>query len=176
MSVHLRPVEENDLDDLASMAKRIWHDYFPPMIGQEQVDYMVGKFQTADAIRHQIKEGYRYFWIEAHYETGDARMGYLAYRHEPATASLFVSKFYLEARARKKGVGWAAQRGLEEEAGQLAAGTIWLTVNRENHAAIETYKGWGYKIIKEQMVDIGDGYFMDDYVMEKRLSHPDDQD
>ncbi len=174
MSVRLVEVKDEELDDLAAMAARIWNEYFPALIGQEQVDYMVERFQSQEAIAEQRAAGTRYFWIEATYEVGDAKMGYLAFTHEPATGSLFVGKFYLEERARKKGVGWGAQRALEDEAARLNAGKLRLTVNRENHGAVEAYKNWGYKILRDQVVDIGGGFIMDDHVMEKRLGHPQD--
>ncbi|MBF0170289.1 MAG: GNAT family N-acetyltransferase [Nitrospinae bacterium] len=175
MSVQFRDVADDEIPELAAVAKRIWDDYFPPLIGQAQVDYMVERFQSAGAIADQRAEGVRYVWIDALYEVGSAPMGYLAYRHEPAAGALFVSKFYLEPRARRKGVGWGAQRRLEEEAARLGARSLRLTVNRENQGAVAAYKNWGYVIVKEQVVDIGGGFVMDDYVMEKKLADPDDR-
>ena len=53
-----------DIDALAELASEIWNEYFPPIIGQAQVDYMLGKFQSALAIARQIREdGYAYYLV-----------------------------------------------------------------------------------------------------------------
>ena len=44
-----------------------------------------------------------------------------------------------------------------------------LTVNR-NNKSLSFYQKLGFKIIGEQNLDIGSGYFMDDYIMEREIS------
>ena len=46
-----------------------------------------------------------------------------------------------------------------------------LNVNKYN-SAIAFYKKKNFRIIKEELIDIGEGYVMDDYVMRKALSLP----
>ncbi|MBC8238244.1 MAG: GNAT family N-acetyltransferase, partial [Helicobacteraceae bacterium] len=43
------------------LADEIWNEYYPAIITQEQVDYMLETFQTAKAILGQIQEEYIYF-------------------------------------------------------------------------------------------------------------------
>jgi ribosomal protein S18 acetylase RimI-like enzyme len=43
-----------------------------------------------------------------------------------------------------------------------------VNVNRHNKA-LHFYEKYGFKIIREEDIDIGEGYFMNDYVMELKL-------
>lgn len=47
--------------------------------------------------------------------------------------------------------------------------TLWLTVNRFNNGPIEWYKRHGFVIVDEVKKDIGQGFFMDDFILEKRI-------
>ena len=46
---------------------------------------------------------------------------------------------------------------------------IWLTCNRNNTNSIEIYKHWGFEIVREEVKDIGNGFVMDDYIMEYKI-------
>ena len=55
---------DEQIKDIAALAEIIWNQHFTPIIGKEQVDYMVEKFQSFHAIKNQItKDGYEYFQI-----------------------------------------------------------------------------------------------------------------
>jgi hypothetical protein len=57
------------LDAVAGLARDIWYEYYVPLIGEPQVDYMVSKYQSSGAMAQQLREGYEYF----HYRAGWAR-------------------------------------------------------------------------------------------------------
>ena len=59
---------------------------------------------------------------------------------------------------------------LEDLCRQRGLSKIWLTVNRHNDNTIAAYKAMGLTIVREQKADIGGGFFMDDYIMEKPVS------
>jgi len=46
---------ENDLKEVAILAEKIWHEFFPGIISEAQIDYMVDKFQSFDAMQDQVK-------------------------------------------------------------------------------------------------------------------------
>jgi ribosomal protein S18 acetylase RimI-like enzyme len=48
------------------------------------------------------------------------------------------------------------------------ATSLQLNVNRFNKA-LHFYEKQGFKIIREEDIDIGEGFFMNDYVMEKKI-------
>lgn len=146
------------------MAREIWHEYYVPIIGQAQVDYMVEKFQTADAMKAQIEQGYEYFDIRQ----GEDAIGYVAIRHDGADANVFISKFYVLAAHRKSGVGRKALALIQDVARERGAKKLWLTVNKGN-PSIRAYQRLGFGIVEALVMDIGGGYVMDDYRMEKGL-------
>lgn len=46
---------------------------------------------------------------------------------------------------------------------------LYLTVNRENAGSIAAYLAMGFRKVREQVTDIGEGYVMDDFIMEKAV-------
>jgi len=152
------------LDAIAGLAREIWYEYYVPLIGRAQVEYMVGKFQSSGAVAGQIGEGYEYFLIQ---RDGQA-IGYCAVQPERASGSLFLSKLYLLRDARGGGTGRVCMEFIEQLARRRGLNLLWLTVNKGN-PAVKAYERLGFRIAADLVMDIGGGFFMDDYRMEKSL-------
>jgi diamine N-acetyltransferase len=152
-----------DIEVIAAMARAIWYEYYVPLIGRTQVDYMVGKFQTAQAMQQQVREGYEYFMV--HRDV--APIGYIAIQPRD-DGSLFISKLYLLREARGGGTGRVIMTFIEEWARQRGLGRLWLTVNKGN-PAVRAYERMGFRNAEAIVVDIGGGFVMDDFRMEKAL-------
>lgn len=160
----LRFVDENEIKDVAALASSIWHEYFPCILTEGQIDYMVEQFQSEHAMLSQIHDkGYRYAYIE---DDGEVK-GYTAIC--PEGKKLFISKLYLKKEERGRGYGSAAIQRIIEYAKENNHSFIYLTVNKYNDKAIKAYERNGFEKIQSICTDIGDGYVMDDYVMEKVL-------
>jgi diamine N-acetyltransferase len=155
----------NELDKLAEIANIIWNEYFPSIIGQVQVDYMVEKFQSVSAFKKQIAEGYKYFWVIEE----DERIGYVGLLSRPDIPSMQISKFYLLKNWRGKGFA----RQIVDDISTLASTTnlnrLYLTVNKYNKSTIDVYLKLGFKKKSDLVIDIGNGFIMDDYEMEKLI-------
>jgi GNAT superfamily N-acetyltransferase len=165
-TVHLVPVTSAaHVAEVARMAHEVWNEYYVPIIGQAQVDYMVAKFQTAEAMQSQIDSGYEYFRIQ---QSGRS-VGYAAIRHDAADARVFISKLYLLAAHRKSGAGRQTLDLIERMARERGASHLWLTVNKGN-PSVQAYERLGFRIIEALVMDIGGGYVMDDYKMEKAVA------
>lgn len=152
-----------DLQAIETFASGIWHEHYTPIIGKEQVVYMLHKFQSLAAMQQQITEGYRYYSLFLNHE----RVGYLA--AQPREEHLFLSKIYFSKNQRGKGLGRKAIAYLVQKAKELQLPAIQLTVNKYNEATIATYEKMGFINLREAVFDIGQGYIMDDYVMEKAI-------
>ncbi|WYP26405.1 GNAT family N-acetyltransferase [Alkalihalobacillus sp. FSL W8-0930] len=165
MTVEITKVHtESEIHTLAEQAVGIWNEHYIGIITKEQVDYMIGKFQSAEAVTRQIEtEGYEYFNLNVN----QAPIGYLAVKEEGSR--LFLSKLYMLKEARGKGYASEAMSFLENLCKQRDLEVLWLTVNRENRHTIEVYKKKGFKIVAEEVNDIGHGFVMDDYIMEKKV-------
>jgi diamine N-acetyltransferase len=163
--LQIEPVTSEDRVALvAEIAREIWYEYYVPLIGRPQVEYMVDKFQTSAAIVEQIGSGYEYFLV--HY--GSQRTGYLAIRAEPQEQRMFISKFYLHGSTRGRGTGRRCMEFIEQLATQRGLLLLWLTVNKAN-PSVKVYQRLGFRIAADIEIDIGGGFVMDDFRMEKLL-------
>jgi len=144
----------------AQLAKEIWEEYYRDIITREQITYMIETFQSPEALENQIQDGMKYYLAVE----GDEEIGYLAYAEETDN-SLFLSKIYIKKGFRNKGKGremFAFTLGQAHKRGLKA---IRLTVNKNNTASIEKYLKLGFVIADSVVKDIGNGFYMDDYVM-----------
>lgn len=155
---------EADIASVASLAHDIWYEYYVPLIGRAQVDYMVARFQSASAIAQQIADSYEYFMVQCESRT----LGYFAVEPRPAEGALFISKFYVVREVRGSGTGRACMEFIERLAWERRLGRLWLTVNKGN-PAVNAYQRLGFRISEELVIDIGGGFVMDDFRMEKLL-------
>jgi len=152
------------IEAIAGLAHEIWYEYYVALIGRAQVEYMVAKFQSSTAVAAQLREGYDYFLIEL-----DGKIsGYCAVQSDPANGSLFLSKLYLLRDARGAGTGRVCIEFIEQLARRRGLNLLWLTVNKGN-PAVKAYERLGFRIAADLVMDIGGGFVMDDYRMEKSL-------
>ena len=150
-----------DYKQLSKLAFEIWTEHYTPIIGVASVNYMLNKFQTATAIENQIFEGTSYYKVNFKGKLS----GYLSfYKKDPY---LFLSKIYVQNSLRGNGIGKKAMEFVEEKAKELNCIGISLTVNRENFNSIKAYKKMGFVNTGTNIADIGEGFVMDDYLMEK---------
>ncbi len=165
----LQSVETDaDIERLAKLAHEIWFEYWPAHIGEAQTRYMVERFQTAEAIRRDMaSSAYEYWFVLA---PDDGRVvGYTGGHAEPKTGRFFISKIYL--RACERGLHFASGviAFYEDLCRKRGLRAMYLTVNKGNVLGIRAYKGNGFKVIDAVETDIGQGFVMDDYIMEKRV-------
>lgn len=154
--------DDNGIRVMSVMAAEIVREHFDPIIGKEQNDYMIQKFQTADSIRQQLKNGSQYYFVLEQ----EKRIGFMAFY--PKDRAMYLSKFYLYKNERGKGyavqmmdfvIGAARDAGLE---------SVDLNVNR-NNSAVNVYENLGFSVIRTEKKDIGSGFYMDDYVFSLKI-------
>jgi diamine N-acetyltransferase len=152
---------EYQIEIVEALAREIWTEHYIPIIGREQVDYMLARFQSRRAIGEQIRTGVAYFLIKE----DDAHIGYMAV--QPKGRELFLSKIYVKSSRRGLGYGRKAVQFAEKVAKDLGLNKIVLTVNKNNVNSIRAYEKIGFKNAGPVVQDIGNGFVMDDYKMEK---------
>ena len=149
-----------NIKELANLASDIWHEYWTEILSPEQIDYMVENFQSEHAITNQIEnENYSYYFIV---ENGE-NAGYFGVSDK--SDYLFLSKLYISKDYRHKGLGTKTFEKIKQIAGGRK---IQLTVNKYNSNTIKAYEKWGFKTVNSVVTDIGQGFVMDDYIMEYR--------
>lgn len=145
--------------ELCALAREIWTEHYTPIIGPEQTEYMLGKFQSPAALASAMEDGYRYYFI---YEAG-VPAGYIGFRAEGG--EMFLSKLYIKKEFRGRGLARDTVNRLSALCRMEGLGGIWLTVNRHNSGSIAVYRALGFAPLREQVSDIGGGYVMDDLVL-----------
>lgn len=154
---------------LAQLADEIWHEYWPAIIGAEQTDYMVEQFQSLDAIKRDMAEhAYEYWFVKA---ADDGRVvGFTGGHNDEDGKRFYISKIYLKSSERGKHftsdiiafyTDLCRERGLD---------AMYLNVNKYNELGIRAYQGKGFVTIESVVNDIGSGFVMDDYVMQKDVA------
>ncbi|WP_155851859.1 GNAT family N-acetyltransferase [Chitinivibrio alkaliphilus] len=146
------------------MARQIWTDQYVPIVGQQQVDYMLETYQNKKDLITQLQEGYEYYTIAR-----DERLvGYMAL--VPKEHMLLLSKIYVARSERGHGLGQKMLAFAEHICQERGIKTIYLRVNKNNTHSIAWYRHSGFEKGRSLIQNIGNGFFMDDYEMEKSIA------
>ncbi|MEG2864298.1 MAG: GNAT family N-acetyltransferase [Eggerthellaceae bacterium] len=169
MNISLFPLTtDEDLHAVADMASEIWHEYWPAILSKEQIDYMVKHLQSFQPIAHDVRQaGYRYWFI---IDEAGRRVGYTAAQTQRETQRLFISKIYLYQEERGKHYASAVLNFYEELGRTEGLKALYLTVNKHNELGCRAYTGHGFTTIDSVQTDIGHGFIMDDFIMEKQIA------
>ena len=148
---------------LVPVAEEIWREHYIPIIGENQVEYMLEKFLSADALVEQINSGYEYFLFSYDYTFA----GFAGILEEDG--KLFLSKLYVDEEFRGKGIGKYMFEKIIEICKMRKLTKIWLTCNRHNTNTLAIYEHLGFQKVREEVTDIGNGYVMDDFILEYEI-------
>ncbi|HZZ76834.1 MAG TPA: GNAT family N-acetyltransferase [Puia sp.] len=161
--VEVRRLSKEELWQVRELAIRIFPVTYQEIVEPEQIDYMMDMFYTEDNLRKQYESGQTFLVI---YSEGKA-CGYASYTPLNEHGEYKLNKIYVDTRLQGKGLGRSLLNDLMTRVKSAGGINLQLNVNRFNKA-VGFYKSMGFTIKKEELLDIGRGYFMDDYVMEKK--------
>lgn len=165
--VRLRPAADDPaLAEVAALARRIWREHYPGIISPAQIDYMLTQGYSLPAMRRELEDGVRYTVAE----DGGTAAGFTAHGPDPdEPATLWLHKLYVAGEHRGRGL---ARRLLEDalaHARERGCRQLRLRVNRHNRGAVAAYRRMGFRIEDTDVKDIGGGFVMDDYVMQRAV-------
>ena len=169
MIATLRALSEADIEPVMAVGRRIWVSHYVPILGQAQVDYMVGMRFTADYLRRYLDAPDR--WLDVLWLGGEP-VGYCAYALTASPDELKLEQLYLLPELHGRGLGGQLLRHVTERAASLGSRTMMLQVNKQNTGSLGLYKKMGFAVREEAVFDIGHGFVMDDFIMEKWLASP----
>lgn len=163
MKIEFRKATRDDIGIIASLAERIWKKHYLPIISMEQIEYMLKNMYSVDNLSLQMDKGHVFTLVTLDQQP----VGYISISTEDCK-KYFLHKFYIDISEQAKGIGTqlldqiiSTLKGFE---------TIELTVNRANYKAINFYFKNGFIIKEVADFDIGNGFFMNDFVMVKKAS------
>jgi GNAT superfamily N-acetyltransferase len=166
MNAGIRPGAAADIPVLRSIAHAAWPVAYGSILSPAQLAYMLELMYSEAALREQLEvKGHRFLIAEA---DGGA-LGFAGFEHRHKDRSRTrLHKLYI--LPEKKGAGLGALLLAAVEAAARAAGdeAIELNVNRFNPTK-DWYLRRGFAIERDEVIDIGHGYVMDDHVMAKLL-------
>ncbi|MCH5719122.1 GNAT family N-acetyltransferase [Niabella hibiscisoli] len=137
---------------------------YSTILSQEQLNYMLDLFYSDASLQKDLnKPGYSFFILDC--DQQDTGFAGLEIRNDE-TAHLH--KIYLSPNHQGKGLGKKLIHFIIDFAKNAGAASLTLNVNRYNKA-IQFYEAVGFEIVNEVDVEIGNGYFMNDYVMKRKL-------
>lgn len=155
--LQLLPVKESELFMIRDLAIKIWNDHYVTIIGQEQVNYMLGKMYDLQSLKDQMHKGHVFYFIKA----DETVLGFISVSNQNDN-NFFIHKFYIDQAKAGKGIGTNALKNLIE---LVNPKSLTLTVNRQNFKSINFYFKNGFKIDRVEDFDIGNDYQMNDFVM-----------
>ena len=155
-----RRASESDIPLLRQLAERIWRDYYPAIIGEAQVEYMLPRMYAEDVIHKEIADGV--VWEIG--SENDVPIAFCSVGPENSERAK-LHKLYLDPASHGRGLGRLMIERAIQIAQELGATELCLQVNKQNARAIRAYERAGFNVEREAVVDIGGGFVMDDYVM-----------
>lgn len=159
----IRNASEADIPALRELVFKVWPQTYRGMITDEQIDYMLELMYSESSLLKQMQDGARFIFIDNDGEP----VGYASFQQ--VGPGLFkLHKIYVLPSQQGKGTGKYMIDYIIEEVKKQGATSLQLQVNRRNKAR-HFYEKLGFSVIQSCDFDIGNGYVMDDYVMEKKL-------
>lgn len=162
--VRIARLDDADVDAVVALARTVWQATYPALIPQAQIDTMLAQRYGRARIVRELGDAAHAWWAA---KTGDTIAGFAhAYLDGGAVK---LDKLYVDPDRQRRGIGAALLGAVEAWARAHGAGRIWLQVNRGNTRALSAYEKYGFRTVEARVVDIGGGFVMDDYIMEKTL-------
>lgn len=163
---HIARATEEDLEAIAELAGVIWRAHYPGIISAGQIEYMLAKMYSLETLREDLRQGgIRYERLLA----GGLFLGFAAYGGTAEPRVFKLHKLYLHPQWHGRGLGSLLLRHCEAEAARTGARSLVLSVNKNNVRARAVYAHHGFVVKQAVVVDIGGGFVMDDFIMEKML-------
>jgi len=158
----LKPIDAHIIQDLAC---RIWPDTFKEILSPEQLTYMLNWMYSVETLQQQMEKGHRFFIIKEN----EIALGFIGIEpNHPDSGQLKIHKLYILPDQQGKGLGKKLIEHTIFLANEYGLQELVLNVNRFNKA-VAFYTHFGFKISNEENIDIGNGYLMEDYIMNYEL-------
>lgn len=165
----LKSVDKEKISQMAEFAGSIFFEYYDSYLPAGQAEYMKNKFLSEKAIAEKISENHdpKVNFEFAVDETTGEKTGFICYwiqKDEDGKNECYLDKYYLSSQFRGKGFGKQMMDHLKIFCVENQLKQISLNVNKYNKT-VAIYEKLGFKNIRSEVNDIGNGYVMDDFVM-----------
>lgn len=164
--IELRPMQAEEAEAVAALARVVWQDTYRGIISQAQIDTMLAQRYSAEWMRAELASGD--VWWEVLLAGGEI-VAFACYFLACRPGEMKLDKLYVHPAHQRRGYGARLLGRVEEAARARGCRVLALAVNKRNLQAIAAYRKYGFTVREAVVQDIGGGFVMDDYIMEKPL-------
>ena len=147
---------------IQDVASQSWRKHYPGILSNEQIEYMLEQMYSETELKNHFENPNYHYYLLSDDENFLGIMGFENHYQKDTTK---LHRIYLLEEAKGKGVGKFAINFLKNKAKESGDLRIILAVNKQN-SSYHFYTSQGFKIYEEGVFEIGNGYVMDDYLME----------
>lgn len=159
----IRKATITDIPLIRELTFNIWPQTYAAILSPGKIDYMLEMMYSISSLQKQMNDGCQFIIV---YDRSEP-VGFASY--QKVSPTLFkLHKIYVLLSQQGKGTGRFIIKYIIENILQTGGTSLQLQVNRENKAKT-FYEKLGFALIEETDIDIGNGYFMNDYIMEKKF-------
>lgn len=158
--------KQEDLKIVHELAHKIWPYTFKEILSTQQIEYMLEWMYSITSLENQVNEKGHCFLLA---KENEEYIGYASYQLNCENNRTKLHKIYVLPEQQGKGIGKLLLQEIIAKALQGENKKLFLNVNKHNKA-VKFYEKNGFKIIDEEDIPIGNGYYMNDYIMELGLN------
>jgi len=165
-NIQIRQATAQDISLIHQLAKEVFFQTYEPLQPKDKVAYLFNIMYGETALTEQMEKKKHTFLLA---EDASGYLGYASYEFNyKGSGKTKIHKIYVMPKAQGKGVGKEMVNWIANVAKRNKVQTLLLDVFRHN-PAIQFYEKLGFKKAGEQVTEVGNGFVMDDFVMEKVL-------
>ncbi|MFK7113213.1 GNAT family N-acetyltransferase [Flavobacterium oreochromis] len=156
--------KEKDIKDIISLAYTIWPDAYGKILSTEQITYMLNLIYSEEALLLQMNKKQKFLLIKDDQQL----LGFASYEIDAKPQKTKLHKIYILPNLQGKGMGRFLLNEIIDRAKKSGNLYLYLNVNKYNKA-LYFYNKLGFQSIGDEVISIGGGYLMDDFVLERKI-------
>ncbi|UAY50805.1 GNAT family N-acetyltransferase [Ferruginibacter albus] len=161
--ITIKKVDVSAIPIIIQLANLIWPLTYKDILTEEQIAYMMNLFYSEQSLKNQMERGHQFILALK----DGIPVAYSSY-FSKNKKTIHLQKIYVMPDLQGHGIGQLLLGHIINDIEPFGYQAMTLNVNRYNKA-VDFYKRIGFEILKEEDIDIGNGYFMNDYVMQKNI-------
>ena len=151
-----------DIPLMQDVASQSWRKHYPGILSNEQIEYMLEQMYSETELQNHFENPNYHYYLLGDKEKTLGIMGFENHYEEKTTK---LHRIYITEEGKGKGLGKEAIQFLKNQILEVGDQRIILAVNKQN-PSYHFYLSQGFKVYEEGVFDIGNGFVMDDYLME----------
>lgn len=165
--IEIVSAQKQHIPTIKNLADFLWPKAFAAILSAEQIDYMMEMMYSQASIEKQMVDGHQF----AIARKDNVDIGYLSYEtnHNHSNKTK-IHKLYISPAYQRHGIGKIMVDYVAVQALESKNNILFLNVNKYNKGAIDFYNKHNFVLTKKEIIDIGNGFVMDDFVYELVLN------